>query len=57
MIQCRCKCTSESGYVRAGLSFYKAHVDKDLKQPQEEQFHLQDYLARVPRALHPGDLP
>jgi spermidine synthase len=45
----------EIGYVRAGLSFYKAHVYKDLKQPQEAQFHLRDYLARVPRVLHPGE--
>jgi len=45
----------EIGYVQAGLSFYKAHVYKDLKEPQNVQLHLQDYLARVPAALHPRE--
>ncbi len=45
----------EIGYVRAGLSFYKAHVYKDLRQPQDVQLHLKDYLARVPSALHPRE--
>lgn len=43
----------EVGYVHAGLSFYKAHVYRDAKQPQEAQRFLEDYLARVPAELHP----
>ena len=38
----------------AALGSIKAHVYRDLKQPHEARLHLRDYLARVPRALHPN---
>ena len=46
----------ETSHVYAGLSFYKAHVYKAIKQPEKAETFLKDFLIRVPEEIRPSIL-
>jgi len=44
----------ETSYVYAGLSFYKAHVYKEINELKKSETFLKDFLVRVPEEIRPS---
>lgn len=44
----------ETSHVYAGLSLYKAHVYKEIKEPKKAETFLKDFLIRVPEEIRPS---